>query len=302
MFIRTFVCAGFFLNLLVPALGAVHEQLPAPPSGWSKTRDANASSPIDLIIALHYKNLDKLESKLGSVSTPGSPEYGKYLDQKQVNSLFPPADNEPVVSWLKKAGIPKVHGVGGSVEFSTDVGTANKLLNASFAYYSNGNSEKLRTLSYSVPDHLVNDINLVLPTTYFEKEKTASISTEDVPHAGPVQPPSNSSVEQSCRQGVTPACLKTLYNIGDYVPVPKSGSQIAFGSFIGQEASSSDLKIFEQANNITLQNFTTELTNANIHRQNKSSVQTDEANLDVQTLIGIIHPLPVVQYITVGNA
>ena len=58
---------------------------------------------------------------------------------------------------------------------------------------------------------------------------------------------------------LSPACLKELYNIGDYTVDPSAGSTIAFGSFLNQSSSYSDLALFEQRFGIPPQNTVSNL-------------------------------------------
>lgn len=75
--------------LLSQVFGLVlHEQLTGVPPGWEVTGTPNASSELILQFALTLQNLDQLETKLASVPTPGSSDYGKYLDADKVSALF----------------------------------------------------------------------------------------------------------------------------------------------------------------------------------------------------------------------
>lgn len=296
MSVRSIIRAGLLYQLALPALGAVHEQLAAVPNGWTKVEDADDSTTISLTVALNYQNLDQLESKLISVSTPGHPEYGKHLDLNDINVLFPPASDASVVSWLKDAGISQIHTTGSSVNFATTVGTANKLLNTNFAYYSDGAGQKLRTTQYSIPDHLAGDIDLISPTTYFGKT-TAVRSVVSIANTGV----KSIDVDASCNKSITPSCLKELYGVGDYVPDPASGSRVAFSSFLNESATYADLNDYEAKFGIPSQSFSVELINGGVNDQNPVTAQNGEANLDVQNIIGVSHPLPVTEYITAGS-
>lgn len=301
---------GLLGQLALPALAVVHERLAAVPSGWTLVQEADASTPIQLSVALVQQNLDQLESKLRAVSTPGSPDYGKWLDHDEVNALFPVVNDSNVVAWLQSAGISDIHRTGSAVNFATTVGTANQLLNASFAYYSSGASTKLRTTQYSIPDHLVGDIDLISPTTYFGKSSAARTITSFRPskrHATTTASKTTSkrassvSVDPSCQTLITPSCIKQLYSVGSYTADPKSGSRVGFGSFLNQSAIYLDLELFEQRFGIPSQNFSVELINGGINDQNLATAQSEEADLDVEMIVGVSHPLPVVEYITGGS-
>lgn len=297
---------GLLGQLALPALAVVHERLAAVPSGWSLVQEADASTPISLSIGLVQQNLDQLEDKLRSVSTPGSPDYGKWLDHDDVKALFPVVNDSNVVAWLQSAGISDIHRTASAVNFATTVGTANQLLNASFAYYSSGAATKLRTTQYSIPDHLTGDIELITPTTYFGKPSAARRITSFPPSKRPAtattaKRASSVPVDPSCRTLITPSCIKQLYSVGNYTADPKSGSRVGFGSFLNQSAIYLDLELFEQRFGIPSQNFSVELINGGTNNQDLATAQSGEADLDVEMIVGVSHPLPVVEYITGGS-
>lgn len=300
MFSKAAFCAVFLSYLVIPAYGAVHEQLAAVPRGWTLVGTPDESTAITLSVALAYQNLDQLESALLAVSTPGNAKYGQHLDVDDVNALFPPASDTAVLSWLQGAGISSINSNGSTVNFATTVGTANKLLNAQFAYYQSGNTKKIRTTQYSIPDNLVDQIDLISPTTYFGKT-TAAVAIPTVTQKEKRVPASQPSVAALCQTSITPACLKELYSINDYTPDPNSGSSIAFGSFLNQSAIYSDLALFESYFGIPSQNFSVELINGGTNDQNLATAQFGEADLDVEYIVGISHPLPVREFITGGS-
>ena len=273
-----------------------------------------------LITFRQYNNIESLDSKLASVSTPGSAEYGKYLEKEDLDALFAPPSKsvEKVKSWLHKSGISNLESDGSIVSFSTTVGNANKLLDAKFGLYTDGKITKLGTLEYSVPDDLSEVIDLVSPTTYFGSMR----AHRAVPNSHLAQT-KRSAVEErqlkpSCEKKITipisanetksftvigPECLKELYNIGNYKSDPSSGSTVAFGSFLEQSASYSDLALFEKIYKIPSQNFTVlALINGGVDNQDPLTEQDGEANLDVQNIIGLVGGLPVGEYITGGLA
>ena len=297
MYIRGgFYAAAICCLLGAPSLAAVHEKLAALPHGWTHVGDPAIDSTIGLQIGLQQKNLDKLHSLIYEVSTPGHQSYGNHMEKEDVDALLAPgADTEKaVISWLKQAGVTTMHSDGHWVTFATDVGTANTLLNTKFAYYANQGVTKLRTTQYSVPDSLVQHIDLISPTTYFGK--TSAQAPVMNPDASPVEP---RQVDASCATSITPTCLKEIYNI-KYTPTGKTNSTIAFGSFLNQSARTQDLTLFEQKYGIPRQGFSVQLINMGTNDQSVSN-NHGEANLDVQYIAGISHPLPIVSYITGGS-
>ncbi|KAI0477869.1 Tripeptidyl-peptidase sed4 [Xylariaceae sp. FL0804] len=310
------------------ARGAVHESLAALPSGWSRSsRAVPSASLIKLDVALQYRNLDQLESQLARVSTPGSAGYGDYMDLDTQNALFAPSssDEARVVAWLRQAGASSVVSDGAIVSFVTTVGRANQMLDADFALYRNERDGdavmKLRTMAYSVPDDLVDAVDLISPTTYLgsttaqhraprrgrrEEKKPAASRTLRAP------PTRRQQLNPSCETTVdyageafallSPRCLKELYSIGNYTVDKSAGSSIAFGSFLNESASYSDLAEFERLFGIPQQEFKVlALINGGVDNQDPATESDGEANLDVQNMAGLVGGLPVGEYITGGS-
>jgi len=97
----------------------LHESLPGIPSRWAVYSVPENTSQIILQISLAQQNIDKLETTLASVSTPGSPQYGHYLDLDEVNAMFG-ATNESytaVESWVESYGVTSYFPQGGSYWF-----------------------------------------------------------------------------------------------------------------------------------------------------------------------------------------
>jgi len=298
MFSKTALYAAV-LSQALPGLAAVHEQLAAVPSGWTEVATPDESTPVSFTIGLAQQNLDQLESKLLSVSTPGGAEYGQHLQAEDVTALFAPTADatSAVQSWLTSAGVKNALSSDGHwITIATTVGAANKLLNTTFLQYENSGTSKIRTTQYSVPDSLVNYIDLIDPTTYFGKTVANRAVTKTKKDA-----PSKRAVDPSCQTSITPTCVKELYSVGSYVPDPKSGSKVGFGSFLNQSALYADLFQYESFFKIPQQNFSVTLINGGTNDQNPATAQIGEADLDVQNIIGVSHPLPVTEFITGGS-
>ncbi|KAL8769239.1 MAG: hypothetical protein Q9209_004740 [Squamulea sp. 1 TL-2023] len=296
MFLKFGVYAAVGCLLGVPSLAAIHEQLAALPHGWTFVGAPSDDSTIELRIGLQQQNLEQLQSLIHAVSTPSHPSYGNHMDKEKVDALLKPAAGAEVavVSWLKAAGIPTTHSDGHWVSFATNIGTANKLLDTTFAHYANQGTTKLRTTQYSVPDSLVKHIDLISPTTFFGK------TTVQVPKTSPGSSLLESrQVETGCATSITPGCLKQIYNI-NYTPSGTTNSAIAFGSFLNQSARTQDLTLFQQSYKVPRQGFSVQLINGGTNDQGISDGHR-EANLDVQCISGISHPLPITEYITGGS-
>lgn len=259
--LSTLRLVGLLSLLSLQALGLVlHDQLAAVPAGWSEASAPSDDATMVLQVALTQQNLDQLESKLASVSTPGSPSYGQYLELDEVNALFGASDESSaaVKSWLNSSGITEYTTQGDSIWFQSTVAQANSMLGTKFQNYVDSTGvTKLRTTEYSLPEDLVGHVSLVSPTTYFGTTKGMKAKqSKRMPLSARALPAScNTSIlfENETIPAFTPDCLKIEYNINGYTPEANSGSSIAFGSFLNQSASFSDLTLFEQYFNIPIQ-------------------------------------------------
>ncbi|QDS73677.1 hypothetical protein FKW77_002859 [Venturia effusa] len=280
--------------------------------GWAVQRTPAADEQITLQIGLTLQGQDALINKLKEVSDPKGPNYGKYLDKAEVEALAKPGLDaaEKVTRWLKDAGIEAIHADGAWVTFQTSMSKANELLNADFQQYHNDGVSKIRTTSYAVPQDLMEHIDLIHPTTFFGKTQAfrpvhiANGAAElfDEPFVAAVNPIESrqprSRIDAACKLNITPNCLKQMYNVGDYKPDAASGSKMAFGSFLNETSSVSDLKLFTNKFGIQHPGVNKTSVGGGVDNQQRES---GEANLDAQNMVGIGTPLPVYEFITGGE-
>ena len=250
------IAAAPFALPVVKAL-VLHEQVSTIPSGWSFTSAPQNDTQIVLQVALAQQNIDQLESRLSSISTPGSSSYGQYLDTGDINALFGPSDasKNAVKAWLSSSGINTYTVQGDSVWLKASVAQANSLLGTTFNKYTDAQGvSKIRTTQYSIPQNLKAHVDLVSPTTYFgSAQPLRSIKSTYSRSSSPERATSlpagcNSTIvyQNHTYGGLTPECLRYIYNVKDYKPDVKSGSKIAFSSFLNQSASFSDLFAYEE--------------------------------------------------------
>jgi tripeptidyl-peptidase-1 len=206
-----------------------------------------------------------------------------------------------VSAWLRAAGISDFEVDSDWATFKTTVGVANKLLDTKFAWYISEEAKPrkvLRTLEYSVPDEVAPHINLIQPTTRFAAIR-ANHNTDHEISGLQLAAVANNTV--NCDASITPQCLKQIYKI-DYKADAKSGSKVAFASYLEEYARYSDLALFEQ--NILPeavgQNFSVVQFSGGLNSQN-SSDDSGEANLDLQYIVGTSSPLPVTEFSTGGR-
>ncbi|KAI1166308.1 subtilisin-like protein [Nemania serpens] len=299
-----------FLALLVSSLLAAQglakpfEQLYDVPEGWTLQGVAEDSQVIKLQIALHQNDVDGFEQAVLDMSTPSHPNYGQHFqDHDEMKRMLLPSQESlsSVHTWLRDTGVESVEEDADWVTFKTTVGVANKMLDTRFAWYLSEEPKPrrvLRTLEYSVPDEVAGHINLVQPTTRFggirPNHETGSQIFE-------INVAADAAAADNCDALITPACLKTFYGI-NYKADPKSGSKVAFASYLEQYARYSDLALFEQAYlpETAGQNFTVIQYHGGLNNQT-SEEDSGEANLDLQYILGTGHPLPITEFSTGGR-
>ncbi|KAF3064043.1 Tripeptidyl-peptidase sed2 [Daldinia childiae] len=299
---------SLFLLFASAATAKVMDSLTSVPKGWAEVRPASPNDPVTLRVGLKQQHAAALEQAVIEISTPGHPNYGMHLSRDEVRAYTAPTKRSvsSVADWLTKSGVESTVN-NDWITFKTDVKTANDLLGANFAWYQyeKGGSPKLRTLSYSVPDELAGSIDLIQPTTRFgqlgakrstifemqllEPEEENAVKTDMAVNAADCNP-----------SRITPACLKSLYNIK--YTAPTEGNLVAFSSYLEEYARYSDLQSFESQylTQAKGQNFSVELVNGGLDDQS-SSDDSGEANLDVQYVLAISSPIPIKEYSTGGR-
>lgn len=285
--------------------------------GWAVQRTPAAEESITLQIGLTMQNQDDLITKLKDVSDPKSANYGKWLDRDDVNKIAQPSLDaaDKVTRWLSDSGVKAIakSADGYWINFRTTVSLANEILGADFVQYQNDGVSKIRTVSYSVPQDVMEHIDLIHPTTFFGETKAFKPVhlnlDEEVPEE--VEHPvvekrqaknlmGQRSVDASCRYAITPSCLKQLYNVGDYKASVSSGSKLGFGSFLNETASIKDLAMYVKKFNIPAQTVA-KVNIANAIDDQSDSAEHGEANLDAQNMVGVANPLPVTEFLTGGQ-
>ena len=263
------LCAGL-------AAGRVVDSLDGVPRGWAFVRDASPLDPIRLHVALRQQGADALEQAVMEVSSPGHANYGMHLSRDEVRALTAPSQQTTtnVTNWVTRSGIVPVVN-NDFVTIDTTVAKANALLDTSFAWYQyeDSNEPRLRTLAYSLPDDLVTHIDMVQPTTRFGRfsAKKSTVFEVHYPEEGSTSFVAAQTADAVSCSPVTPACLKSLYNIN--YTAPSTGNLLAIASYLEEYARYADLQTFESkfVPAAKGQNFTVQLANGGLDDQNSKS-------------------------------
>ena len=272
------------------------------PRGWSVAKEPLPEQTLKLRIALKQQNVAEFEQKLLEISNPKHQHYGKHMQGHEIEAFLKPTEEaaEAVSEWLKENGVSNIHRDREWINFHTNVKTANQMLNTSFLWYKNEhhNTVSLRTSQYSVPEHIIDRIDLIQPTTRFDTQKplrSTIYKTKNILRT-------ESTAQPNCSIIITPDCLRDLYNV-HYKADPSSGSGIGYASFLGQYTRYSDMEVFEKLiSPYTIgRNFSVIPLHGGSNNQSDHSHSSNEANLDGQYTMAVGHPLPVTQFIVGGK-
>lgn len=263
------------------------------------------------------------------VSDPDHPRYGQHLSSEEVNALVKPKEetSKLVHSWLADNGITSdrlsYSPSGDWINCHMTVGDANKLLSTSYSTYQHetDGTVVVRTPEFSVPRELHEHIATIQPTNSFMRAKpkktTLKISTLDVAEldlkqlqVDPAAPAGTASVAEACAGPLMVAnCLRTLYGTINYVPKATNKTSMAISNYLGELSIRSDAKIYLEKyrpdavagaadfKQFSIDGGTVDQVLNATHLQAQTGI---EGALDVQTMLGIGWPVPLVSYSTGG--
>ncbi|KAF9974752.1 hypothetical protein BGZ75_000719 [Mortierella antarctica] len=237
------------------------------------------------------------------MSTPGHRSHGAHMDRDEINAILNPVDESvmSVLGWLKSFGIIGVHD-NQWIKADVTVSQVQELLQTQYNVYLNPVSSKtiVRTLSYSLPNNLIDHVDLVQPTTFFGMEPQIpniknmaaepSMNKRDVPTS-------------SCDSTVTPACIRSLYNITYGYGQAKAVARLGVAGFREHFANRADLTTFLQTfqSDADTSGSSVELINGGTNPQGTNDA-TQQANLNVQYSVALAFPVDVTFYSVGGHA
>ncbi|KAH8984238.1 peptidase S8/S53 domain-containing protein [Lactarius akahatsu] len=273
-----------------------------PPLNWVNLGRAPSSYIIPLRIALRQPRFSELEQHLSEISDPFHPSYGKHLLKEDVEALVAPRASsvDAVHEWLESHGIQKEachqSPAGDWVTVRLPVVQMERMLG-----------------TYSLPPHLDEHIELIQPTTVFNRAKAQRttyhfidlnpVASSQSLSAKVTAPGSGVTVDASCNMTITVSCLKQLYNAVNYVPQAPDKNAIALSGYLEQFANFADLKQFyaDQVPAAVNTSFDVVLINGGLNNQTLAEAGS-EADLDVQFALGISFPTLGTFYSTGGRA
>lgn len=266
-----------------------------------------------------------------AVSDPDHVRYGQHLSPEEVNALVKPKEetSELVHAWLADNGISSdrvsYSPSGDWINCHMTVGDANKLLGTTYSTYQHetDGTVLVRTPEFSVPRELHEHIATIQPTNSFmrvkPKKSTLMISTVDVTKKGVLRqslqvdtgaPSEKDAVAAACTGPLTTsACLRTLYGTINYVPKSAAKTSMGIANYLGELNLRADAKMFLEKYRPDAVAGAADFKQISIdggiidQTLNASQLQAQtglEGALDVQTMLGIAWPVPLITYSTGG--
>lgn len=238
-----------------------------------------------------------------------------------MKKLVQPANEtiDQVMQWLADNDIHEEHvrytNAKDWVTVEMSVNDIENLLDTKYSTFRhNDGTEVVRTLEWSLPLHLHDHIDTIQPTNSFfrAKPKAITLRVNRKPFDINTLPASSANVSGVCvDDAVTPACLRTYYGTIDYVTQSNDTNKMGLTDYLSESNNRSDTYLFleqyrpeakEAAYDFTfdvIDNGTT----AQYHtvedlEENEPDVEGD---LDVETMLGIGWPTPLIAY-TVGGS
>ncbi|KAF7346958.1 Family S53 protease-like protein [Mycena venus] len=194
-----------------------HKRRAALPVGFTRQGAAPASEMLTLRVGLTSNNINGLQDRLVSVSTPGSTDFHQWLSMDDVKAYvqLSPSTIDAFNSFASANGLqPNVVSPNGDwLSITLSISQATALFAANFEQFTHPNitTPLTRTLSVSLPEELIGHVEVLHPTTAFNTPtpRLASSRTARSRLSRRTIPP------DSClgpEDTITPACLQTLYS------------------------------------------------------------------------------------------
>jgi tripeptidyl-peptidase-1 len=257
------------------------------------------------------------------VSDPDHPRYGQYLSKEEINELVKPSDEslDLIQDWLQKNGVQRdqlqYSTARDWIDVSLPVRTVESLLRTEYQVFEHDDGTRLvRSLDWSLPQSLHDHIDTIQPTTSFfrtsPQKKTIVGFDWDVEVPDDYQEPADEQLRSVCNvTSVTPQCFQHLYKTSGYEVQAADENSIGFNNFLGEVPLRPDGELFankyrpdaidhvKKFPQISIDGGPTQ--DGPITQQQLKQNLCQEANLDLQAILGISHPTPIHSYSTGGE-
>jgi subtilase family serine protease len=202
--------------------------------GWTKTATPVAGqTSLTFTIAVREQGVNDVKRIALAVSNPSSRNYGKYLNQEQLDNITKPtaSDMSAVTGWLHQNGVGWTMTSVSNVKVTTSAAQASKMFDTSFHQIYNSKHQQMvvRAASYSLPTTIRTGVaaifglhGLPLPpaATYLMRPLTPFVGTDGA----------GSGVIAE----VDPNVLASTYKIGGVTATGSLKNRQAVAEFQGQ--------------------------------------------------------------------
>ena len=242
------------------------------PLEWTQVGIAHEKQNGAINIALQQQNLHVLEAEFWAVSNPKHEKYGKFLTNKEIQSIVaaPAGRRDQVVAWLNSAGISldQIQSYEDAILVRAPIGLLNALLQTKFYNFVN---EKGKIISrqmgdWSIPEEFGDIIQFI-----------SGVSDFPIPRRG-VKSRSFGLIQQEFY--VVPETINSVYNIAGCT-ASNVTSQAAAEFQSDASYNQADLTSFYKQMNITTAPI------SHIIGPYSGAFPDTEATLDVQYLTSI---------------
>ncbi|EGC30880.1 hypothetical protein DICPUDRAFT_40793 [Dictyostelium purpureum] len=242
------------------------------PNRFLKIGDSKQSETIQFKILLKQKNLNILEDKFWDISSPKSENYGKFLNEKEIDSIIAPneEDIQDVLNWLVDNEIEK-NGItcySDYIKVEASVKKASKLFNTKFSDYISTRTLNRRIRIDGpawVPESISEKIHLILGLSDFiEDHKKTKLNI-------------NRNLKDDSML-ITPDVIRKYYGVSDEI-----GTNLSNIQSVGSQHSvysEGALEYFEQQYNLNPSRI---ITN-NMENCLPGGCDQLEPNIDIQYL------------------
>lgn len=228
-----------------------------------------------------------------------------------------------VHKWLSQHGISDFHHSPARdwISILVNVSSAERLLNTKYSVFEHKDgSQLIRTLEWSLPQNLHELVDTIQPTTSFmlpRGQRFLSILSDELYTPPGFRTPAQDSIAKACSiTSVTIDCFNNLYGTLNYQQKSTATNKIGFTNYLKQAPIRPDVEAFLEEYNPSA------ASNAYAFRSieiaggppavNQSLTQADldaagmqnnwvEANLDAQTILGMVGSPQVYSYSTGGS-
>ncbi|KAK7042000.1 family S53 protease-like protein [Favolaschia claudopus] len=301
-----------------------HETRRDVPPGFTSKGPAPESDSLTMQFGLAARDVSGLEEKLKAISTPGRPDFRKWLSKEEVKSYMQPS-NETLDAFNSLASAngltPTVLSPHGDwLSLTLRVGTANKLFGADYQIFTHESLPQpiIRTLSISLPTELAGHVEVVYPSTSFPIPPASSAQQQQQQlryrrmlessrtRIDKRKRASSNSSSSSCdpKGPYSPKCLQEMYGIPSTPATQQNNNSIMVTGYFNIYPNETDVQTFmEQFRPDITPNTTYDLVQIANATNDPPTAELKtlqlEADLDVEWTLGLATGVPV-HFLSVG--